>query len=275
MWSYFFNQINTCFFQEAFFRDHTYCTTTSQGNLQDGPAVHEHNYSISQNAGDSSNTILVPGSPPPAAELAEGDRMITVDVLLEDVVVDGVVDHALEPDGVLPHSVLPDAGDPELEQLKYNSVAGDYKAKRIPAAAWVLTTVYLLSMLQKSYSDNVICELYRLVAEGQTRESKQNQPYSKRVMIFCMTLAGYSWHAYSFLRTTLNNCIPSRSTLIKYRNKIDGSPGFSLAALQMVKNKVQQLAAESKMLYLSLSCDDMSIRYKIYVHYLYSVHSAE
>jgi len=47
---------------------------------------------------------------------------------------------------------------------------------------------------------------------------------------------------------------------------VDGSPGFSLCALRMVKSKVEELAQDSKKLYLSLSCDDMSIRYDIYVY---------
>ncbi len=67
---------------------------------------------------------------------------------------------------------------------------------------------------------------------------KINKAYGKRMMIFCLTLAGYSWKAYSFLRKTVRNCLSCRDTLRKYCNKVDGSPGFSLSALQMVKSKV-------------------------------------
>jgi hypothetical protein len=121
-------------------------------------------------------------------------------------------------------------------------------------------------MLQRAHCDNVVYEISTLLAQANARKSRQNKPYSKSLMIFCMTLAGYSWHAYSFLFTTVKNCIPCCSTLRKYRNKVDGSPGFSLAALKMVKNKDLELANVSRNLYLSLSCDDMSIRNDLYIN---------
>jgi hypothetical protein len=52
--------------------------------------------------------------------------------------------------------------------------------------------------------------------------------------------------------------------LRKYRNKVDGSPGFSVAAFRMIKRKVSEINIKSKNLFLSLSCDDMSIRNCIY-----------
>jgi hypothetical protein len=90
---------------------------------------------------------------------------------------------------------------------------------------------------------------------------QRNKPFSKRVVIFCLTLAGYLYKAYSYLRTVVKNCIPSTVTLRKYRNKVDGSPGFSSSALKMIKGKVDEMHQKSKYLFLSLSCDDMSIRY--------------
>ena len=216
------------------FRDHSYCSSTLESVSQINPAVLDHDYSVALDA------------------VAQGNSSDVCDV--DDV----------------PATNVPAATDPELEQLEYRSFStADTKPTRTPAAAWLLTTLFLLYWLQRSYSDNVISELCTLVAQGKTRQTRQNQPYSKRVMIFCMTLAGYSWHAYSFLRTTLKNCLPCRSTLTKYRNKVDGSPGFSVSALKMVKNKVQELAADSKKLYLSLSCDDKSIRYLQNIVYFY------
>ncbi len=145
-----------------------------------------------------------------------------------------------------PHAVPLGAADPQLEQLQDRSANEDNLSSGTPAAAWVLATLFLISMMRTTYSDNVISEVSSLLAQADVRQTKQNKPYSKRLMIFCMTLAGYSWHAYCFLRTTVKNCLPCRSTLTKYRNKVDGSPGFSLAALKMVKNKVVELAADSK-----------------------------
>ncbi len=49
-------------------------------------------------------------------------------------------------------------------------------------------------------------------------------------------LAGYSLRAYSYLCNSMKNCLPSIGTLRKYRNRVDGSPDFYLAALHMVKS---------------------------------------
>lgn len=90
--------------------------------------------------------------------------------------------------------------------------------------------------------------------------SRRNKPYSRPLMIFCLTIAGYSARAYKCLRETAKNCLPSTETLRKYRKRVDGSPGFSVPALKMIQRKVEEMKTNSKNLFLSLSCDDMSIR---------------
>jgi hypothetical protein len=156
------------------------------------------------------------------------------------------------------------AGDPELEDLQYTSDPKVRSHVNAPLAAWVLTSIFLLSVLQKNYSDNVIGEISHLLVASNLSNNRRNKPFSKRVMIFCLTLAGYSSKAYRYLRTVVNNCVPSQETLRKYRNKVDGSPGFSVAAFRMIERKVCEINIKSKNLFLSLSCDDMSIRNCIY-----------
>ena len=90
--------------------------------------------------------------------------------------------------------------------------------------------------------------------------NKGCKPFSRQMMIFCMTIAGYSKRAYCSLRRTLEKCIPSLDTLTKYRNRVDGTPGFSKSAIDMIKTKVNTHKSEGKQLYLSLSSDDISIR---------------
>lgn len=131
-----------------------------------------------------------------------------------------------------------------------------------PAAAWVLLSVFLLYYLQKNYSDNVIREISDEIVQSAHRGKRRNTPFSKRIMIFSLTLAGYSSRAYRYVRSVANNSLPSRQTLQKYRNRVDGSPGFSSTALKMITSKAEEMSIESKKLFLSLSCDDMSIRYK-------------
>jgi hypothetical protein len=162
------------------------------------------------------------------------------------------------------------APDPELEEYH---VAVKTPSKSVSTstdtifAAWVLVTLFLLSSFRQYGATNIIGEIYQLSTAASVTRQKQTKPYSKRVMIFCMTLAGYSAKAYSFLRSSFKNCLPSCSTLKRYRNRADGSPGFSSAALQMIKSKVGEMSQQSKKLFLSLSCDDISIRF-ILVHIL-------
>jgi hypothetical protein len=59
--------------------------------------------------------------------------------------------------------VLKPAGDPEIERLQYNKSQSYSYPIRTPAAAWVLTTLILLSIMQKNSANNVICEMSDLV----------------------------------------------------------------------------------------------------------------
>ena len=106
-----------------------------------------------------------------------------------------------------------------------------------------------------------------LFLDGTVRgNKKRNKAYSRKIMIFCMTLVGYSTKAYSFLRESAQKCLPSVQTLRNYRKRVDGSPGFSTTAMNMIKQKVTEMHNESKQLFLSVSCDDMSIRYIFLTH---------
>ena len=51
-------------------------------------------------------------------------------------------------------------------------------------------------------------------------------------MIFCMTLAGYSARAYSFIRDVANKCLPSQKTLRNYRKRVDGKIVFSFISMK-------------------------------------------
>ena len=120
-------------------------------------------------------------------------------------------------------------------------------------------------MVKSTPADSVINEIFKLYMGKSIKQSKCTKPYSRQIMIFCMTLAGYSARAYSFLRDVANKCLPSQKTLRNYRKRVDGSPGFSAAALQMIKRKVAELEEKSRQLFVSISCDDMSIRYIFYL----------
>ena len=172
-------------------------------------------------------------------------------------------------------------GDPEIDILPgpsststsntSNTSRKDSKSQRTPVPAWNLCLILLcccsllISTEKNNSADGVICELFQLYVEKNVKQSKRTTKYSRQIMIFCMTLAGYSARAYSFLRDAANKCLPSPNTLRNYRKRVDGSPGFSAAALQMIKRKVAELHEKSRHLFVSISCDDMSIRNIFYV----------
>ena len=77
---------------------------------------------------------------------------------------------------------------------------------------------------------------------------------------------GWLFHKSIFFSAWVcTKCLPSVQTLRNYRKRVDGSPGFSTTAMNMIKQKVTEMHNESKQLFLSVSCDDMSIRY-IFLH---------
>ena len=131
------------------------------------------------------------------------------------------------------------------------------------SATWFLLSLFLLNYCLKVHETGCILDEITILCKEVAAKGSctRNKPYSKEIMMFCMTLAGYSYRAYNFVRETFNKCLPAKGTLRTYRNKVDGSPGFSIRPFMMIANKVSELKLSSKNLYLSLSCDDISIRY--------------
>ena len=126
---------------------------------------------------------------------------------------------------------------------------------------WLLVVIFLINFIsekQQVTNNSILDEIIYLYLKVKKKEQKRNcQPFSKQMMMFCMTLAGYSKKAYISLRKTFEKLLPSASTLTRYRNRIDGSPGFSTPALNMIKSKVEEKRNEGKQLYLSLSCESI------------------
>jgi hypothetical protein len=126
----------------------------------------DHNYSLQ---GESSTA--------PASTTPPSDQNMTVQ------------------DSVTPDpSVCDGEPDPELEQLQYTSSKAPTIQPSTPAAAWILTTMLLLSMLHKTYCANVIGEVAAQLAQRNVGRRHVNKPYSRRMLIFCLTLAGNDVH---------------------------------------------------------------------------------
>ena len=78
---------------------------------------------------------------------------------------------------------------------------------RTAAAAWILVLLLALQMLQNNSANSVVAEIFQLYLHKACVTKKRTKPYSRTIMIFCMTTAGYSTRAYRFLRKSANNCL--------------------------------------------------------------------
>ena len=66
------------------------------------------------------------------------------------------------------------------------------------------------------------------------------QAYSDNIKKFAVTLFSYSKKAYEYVRDSLNGILPSISSIRRWLNKIDGSPGFNEQALNQLSFIVRQ-----------------------------------
>ncbi|CAL1294995.1 unnamed protein product, partial [Larinioides sclopetarius] len=88
--------------------------------------------------------------------------------------------------------------------------------------------------------------------------SKQEYPAELRA--FALTLHFYSSKAYDYVRKNFQTCLPHPSTLRKWYQSIDGSPGFTDAALSALKMKVSEATKLNKTVICALIVDEMSIK---------------
>ena len=84
--------------------------------------------------------------------------------------------------------------------------------------------------------------------------------YSEEIKQFSVTLFTYSKKAYEYVRESMDNCLPSVSTIQNWLNKVDSEPGFSQQALR----KLEAMAAEKQEIgekvLASLIIDEMDLK---------------
>lgn len=86
---------------------------------------------------------------------------------------------------------------------------------------------------------------------------KVKKTFSPLERSFAITLHFFSPKAYNFVRNTFYNALPHPKTLFKWYSAIDGMPGFSVEAFNMLKIKAKDY---SKTIVCSLVFDEMAIR---------------
>lgn len=87
--------------------------------------------------------------------------------------------------------------------------------------------------------------------------------YPPEIRSFALALQFFSTRAYTFVREEFKNALPSLSTIRKWHEKVDGSPGFTLSAIPVIKKKIREAANKGKRLKFALIMDEMHIRHQI------------
>lgn len=108
-------------------------------------------------------------------------------------------------------------------------------------------------------SENVLAaELYNSLTEKMQGKKRPNPKYPPEFRKFCLTLHFYSPRAYSYVRRTFNTCLPHPKTIYNWYKAVDGSPGLTDEAFQILNTKVQ--CTKDKQLICALVADEMAIR---------------
>lgn len=87
-------------------------------------------------------------------------------------------------------------------------------------------------------------------------EDPKNAKYSEELRTFAVTLKFYSSKAYSYARRVFKKCLPAPSTVRKWMQVVDGSPGFTTQSLELIKLRAKQ----DGRIPVDLVMDEMSIR---------------
>ena len=79
---------------------------------------------------------------------------------------------------------------------------------------------------------------FKVTEEGSTYYP--GRKYSEEIRKFALTLYGYSRKSYDYVRESMDNCLPSESTIKNWLSKVDSSAGFCSQALAQLKSIVKQ-----------------------------------
>lgn len=87
--------------------------------------------------------------------------------------------------------------------------------------------------------------------------------YNPKLRSFALTLHFYSPKAYNFVREEFNKSLPHPTTLTKWYQTVDGSPGFTQESLLTLKLKCSEANEKNIKLMCNLVMDEISIRKRI------------
>lgn len=99
-------------------------------------------------------------------------------------------------------------------------------------------------------------KLLECLASGRNQRS-----YDEEVRSFCLTLHFYSARAYNYVRSKFNNNLPAVTTMRNWYASLNASPGFTLEAFEILKQKAERHKSETgEKLLCNLMVDETAIR---------------
>lgn len=101
-------------------------------------------------------------------------------------------------------------------------------------------------------------DIFKRLVKGPSREK-----YGEDIRRFALTLSFYSTKAYNYVRETFNKSLPHVSTISKWYQSIDGSPGFTQEAFNALKAKVTEEKTKGQSVICNLVIDEMSIMQRV------------
>ncbi|CAG9825731.1 unnamed protein product [Phaedon cochleariae] len=136
---------------------------------------------------------------------------------------------------------------------------------RVTSLKSVLNYLTQQNLLSNSALETIEASLPGPVVEVVKRILKGSkcQQYSPSLRAFALTLHFYSPRAYNYVREKFNKALPHPSTVSKWYQHINGSPGFTTESLNAIRGEVEENKLKDKATYANLVMDEMSIRKKV------------
>ena len=108
-------------------------------------------------------------------------------------------------------------------------------------------------MFQKNTSPVIASVIRRMLTNG------KNRPFPSVLKAFTTTLHFYSPKAYEYARKIFLKNLPHPSTIRRWYQSVDGSPGICSEAILTMRDQVMKAKGQNKQIFLCLMVDEMSI----------------
>ena len=154
------------------------------------------------------------------------------------------------------------------EKLASERKKSFYLQKKNQNLSSMLQTLKAEGLLDSTGADHLqslmtptLVEIFKRLQNSQDKTSTERYP--PEIRVFASTLQFYSTKAYEFVRKTFQKALPHVSTIQKWFSNVDGSPGFSSPAFELLQQKVSEGKEKNKPVLVALMLDEMSLKRQI------------